>query len=139
MTTDEQTHQDKVEWLRGVLRKHKLPVEGIPPHIIYCEAYHPDETTRINAGLFVTFDYINSEGQFNFDIGGLTLLLLHKDILEYAVAVIDNSVYPGFVEKVRKFRNPFLERLILLRPSELDGWLEKCIKDSPLWKAEELE
>ena len=97
MTED---HNVKVEWLKGLCRDLHLPV--LPPHIVNCDSYHPDACTRIKEH-FVVFEYINSEGQFNFDIGGLALLLMHKDIIDCCVAVVGGHVYPDLVRKVKKF------------------------------------
>jgi len=129
-------HNDKVEWLKGLLRKMGVPTDR--PHLVFCDSYHPDACARLGEKITV-FEYINSEGQFNFDIGGLTALLLHKDIIDVCVAVVNDKVFPGLVEKIRKFRNPFLERLIILRENEIEDWLRERISDSPLWKVEDLE
>lgn len=128
-------HHERVEWLKSLFTKLNLPV--LPPHIIYCEAYHPDAATRIEENI-VVFEYINSNGQFNFDIGGLTLLLLHKDIIHACVAVVNDDVFPTLLEKVRKHRNPFLEKLIILHEQEVEEWLKKELEKSSLWSPEDL-
>lgn len=129
-------HNEKVEELKEVLRELSLP--NLPPHIVYCESYRPDFCTRIGEG-FTIIDYINSEDRFNWDVGGLCLLLLHKDIVEYCVAVVANGIYEGLIEKIRKFRSPFLEHLVILKETEFKNWLRERVSESKLWKPEDLE
>jgi len=130
------SHNEKVERLKGILRKLGLP--NLPPHIVHCESYHPDFCTRINHK-FVVCDYINSKEQFNWDIGGLTILLLHKDIIEFCVAVVADGIYEELIDKIRKYRNPFLKRLVILKEREFEAWLKEQIEKSNLWKPEKLE
>lgn len=129
-------HSAKVEWLKGLCRNLHLPV--LPPHIVSCESYHPDACTRIKEH-FVVFEYINSEGQFNFDIGGLALLLMHKDIIDCCVAVVGRHIYPDLMERIKRFRSPFLDRLVVLSEDEIQEWLEKQIALCGLWRLESLK
>jgi len=116
----------------------QLPV--LPPHIVYCDSYRPDAATRINHK-FIIFEYINTKDRFNWDIGGLCILLLHKDIIEYAVAVISDDVYKEYqnlIAKIRKHRTKKLPELVILREKELERWLREKVKHSELWKPTEL-
>lgn len=137
ITESEKTEHEKgVQRIRDALTRLNLPV--LPAHIICCESYHPDAATRIEGDSFTIFDYINSQGQFCFDIGGLFLLLAHKDIIEAAVAVVGKGVFPELVERVRKHRSPFLQQLVIVPESELDAFLQEKTKDSNLWRPENL-
>lgn len=129
-------HEKGCERIRQTLTKLNLPI--LPPHIVYSENYHPDISTRVSEK-FVIIDFINTEKQFNFDIGGLTTLLLHKDIVDSAVAVVAEGVFPDLVGKIQRFRSSFLERLVILRESEFEGWLEGRVEKSDLWKPEDLK
>jgi len=131
-------HNEKVNEIKKLFTKLKLP--NLPSHIVYCKAYRPDACTRIDHG-FVVIEYINSVDRFNWDIGGLTLLLLHKDIIDYAVAVLSEKVYKEYKDlliKIKKHRNPILEKLVILREDELENWLREKKEQSKLWKPEEL-
>ena len=134
---DKTEHEKGCQFIRGVLTQLNLPV--LPPHIVYCDSYHPDVSTRINNDKFVTFDYINTQGQFNFDLGGLFLLLAHKDILELAVAVIGEGVFPELVEKVCRHRSIFLEQLVIVPEKELESFLKEKTESSILWKPSDLK
>ena len=127
MTED---HNEKVEQIRSLFRRLCLP--NLPPHLVHLENYHPDLCTRIKNG-FVILDVINSEGQFNFDIGGLTTLIISKDIIDHCIAVVANSVYPEVVKRIQKYRNTFLDKLVILNEHELEDWLRERISSSALW------
>lgn len=131
------SHELGVERIRELLRKHRLPL--LPPHLIHCDSYHPDVSTRIESDKFTIFDFINSRGQFNFDIGGMFLLLAHKDVVQRCVAVVNGDVFPELVAKVKKHRSPYLERLVILSENELDEYLRECIAKVNLWQASMLE
>jgi len=135
-TKDEKSEHEKgVQRIRDSLNRLHLPL--LPPHIVNCDSYHPDVSTRIEGNMFTVIDYVNTEGQLNFDIGGLFLLLAHKDIVQRCVAVVGKNVYPELVAKVKKYRSPYLEKLVILREDELDSYLKECMGKSYLWQPDD--
>lgn len=128
-------HNEKVEEIKAILRGLNLPI--LPPHLVYCDSYHPDLCTRIDEG-FMVMDYVNSEGQFNWDIGGLCILLLHKDIIEYCVAVVAEGIFDELIGKIKRHRSLFLDRLVILKESKFRDWLRERVEKSKPWKPEEL-
>lgn len=142
--SEEVEHTKKVNEVRRILRKLRLPT-SIPPQIVYNTLYHPDECTRISSGKFTTIEIINSN--YGFDALGQLSLLLQKDIVEYAVCIItdklvqrDSEKFKAVVEQVYKF-NKYCElqgELVILREDEVEQWFTTKIKESQLWKPEEL-
>lgn len=132
-------HQAKIEEIKESLRRMNLP--NLPPHAVKCSSYRPDLCTRIGHR-FTVIEYINTKDRFNWDIGGLCILLLHKDIIEFAVAILSEGVYNEYralLRKIKRYRNPVLEQLIILSEDELEDWLREKKEQSGLWKPEQLE
>lgn len=71
-------------------------------------------------------DYINSEERVNWDVGGLTLLMIHRDILKYAVAIIDDEIWDKhkeFFKRLQEYRNEKFPKLRILKPKGFREWV----------------
>lgn len=126
---EERTHGDKVADLKSFLRDHNIP--PLPLTVCESETYRADIIFRFNHK-FVVCDYINTEPRINWDVGGLALLTMHRDILKYAVAIIDDDLWNKhreFFERVKTYRNTKFPKLKLMNPKTFKEWVKTKHKE----------
>lgn len=117
-------HGKRVEELKKVLLDLNLPI--LPLNTVKSAFYVPDIVTRIDTR-FIPIDLINTHSRVTFDIGGL-VLISGKDIVDYAVAVIDDELWGKEVRDFRIAKLNLPPRVTMIRLSEVAHWFKGRIK-----------
>ena len=96
-----------------------------------------DEVDKISEEVGLTGHQKGSETKrakkrVNWDVGGLALLTMHRDILKYAVAIIDDDLWNKhreFFERVKTYRNTKFPKLKLMNPKTFKEWVKTKHKE----------
>lgn len=113
-----QGHQRKVEQIKRILLNKNLPV--LPLNTVKSKFYRPDVITRVNTR-FIAIEFINSKGQLNFDIGGLTLIY-NKDIIERSIAIIDDKLWNKYLRDFRLAKMNLPPKLDMIPFCDVGGY-----------------
>lgn len=121
---DTKAHGKGVRQLQEILAKYDFPSHPeIPSNAVKCAFYTPDIVTRVNSKL-IPIDYINSKGQVAFDIGGLCLLR-GKDIVDFSIAVISDSLWDKYLRDFRLAKLNLPPKITMIPMREVDEYFSK--------------
>lgn len=128
MEKENKSHNKKVIELKRILLDLNLPI--LPLNTVKSTFYTPDIVTRINTK-FIPIDFINSKGQFTFDIGGLALVY-NKDIVDFCLAILDDKLWEGHLRDFKLAKLNLPPRLNLIPFKEVGEYVTSLLGYSRL-------
>jgi len=121
--TENKTHNKKVAEIKQILLNLNLPI--LPLNTVRSTFYTTDIITR-RYEKFIPIEFINSKGQLNFDIGGLTLIY-NKDIIERSIAIISDKLWDKYSRDFKLAKLNLPPKLDMIRFNETEDYFRNLI------------